>query len=89
MYKLLLLFVWCIVHVNLLPSYTAVGLTIYANQVIAWLRIVFLAHRVECKVLYTVNILLVPLMNVTQEYDSGIPLGKPVEQEEHLLAGEG
>ena len=77
------------VHVDVLPRDATVCLTLYAYQIVAWLGVVLLAHRVEREVLDAVNHLLVPLMYVAQKYDVGIPLGKPVEQEEHLLAGEG
>ena len=77
------------VHVDGGPGDGAIDLTLYADQVIAGLGIVLLAHRVEREVFDAVNHLLVPLMYVAQEYDVGIPLSKLVEEEEHLFAGEG
>ena len=47
-----------------------------------------LAHGIESQIVDAAHFLLVPLVDVTAEYDAGVPFLELVEQEESLLTGE-
>ena len=80
---------YSIIHANSFPCDRTIFLNVYTDEIVAWLRTVSLAHRVECQVVDTAYLLFVPLMHVATEDNCGIPLGKLVQQEESLFSGEG
>ena len=61
----------------------------YTDEIVAWIRIVLLTHRVECQVFGFAVFLIVPLVDMSQEDDVGIPFFKLFQQEEGLLTGKG
>ena len=84
-----LFIIWCIFHVYPLPRDGSVFLHMHTHQVVAWLGVVGLAHRVEGQVLNTAHNLLVPLMNMAHKHNVGFPFIELIEQEKGLLAREG
>ena len=77
-----------VAHVYLFNIIASLTIDLNTDKIVARFRTVALAHGVECQVIDIVEESLVPLVNMTAEDCTGIPLFKLIEQEVGLLAGE-